>query len=146
LKLGSGLRASGLRLCLFAAAPVSCRTESTEARRAEAGRVAEATRKVREAPNRERAPLLKALEATACLTDDVCALKKRCADAYELQERALEGISAVRRATTGASAAEPVPSGATELLSNVTADLERAKTLAKECADMEGAVRRRYSL
>jgi hypothetical protein len=114
--------------------------------RAEAGRVAEAVRKLREAPNPEKAPLRKALEATACTADDICGLKKSCADAYALQEHALEGLSAVRHATTGAPAAEPVPSAAAALLSEVTASLERAKTLAKTCADREGEMRRKYSL
>lgn len=103
-------------------------------------------RKLREAGNAEKAPLRKALEATACTADDTCGLKKSCAEAYALQERALEGLSAVRHATSGASGAEPVPSAAAALLRDVTANLERAKTLAKGCADLEGTLRRKYSL
>jgi len=114
--------------------------------RAEAGRVAEAVRKLREAPNPEKAPLRKALEATVCTADDTCGLKKSCAGAYALQERALDGLAAVRHATSGASAAEPLPSSAAVLLSEVTASLERAKAQAKGCADLEGTVRRKYSL
>lgn len=125
---------------------VACHGERRQELRAEAGRISEAVRKVREASNPEKAPLRKALEATACSADDTCSLKKSCANAYGLQERALDGLSAVKRATTGASAAEPVPSSAATLLSEVTAELERAKTLAKSCADLEGELRRKYSL
>jgi len=103
-------------------------------------------RKLREASNPEKPPLRKALEATACTVDDTCGLKKSCTEAYALQERALEGLSAVRHATAGTSVAEPVPSAAAALLTNVEATLERAKTQAKECADLEGVVRRKYSL
>jgi hypothetical protein len=133
-------------LGLLAAATAACHGEREEALRAEAGRVAEAVRKLREAPNPAKPPLRKALDATSCTTEDTCGLKKSCANAYALQERALEGLAAVRHATTGASAAEPVPSAAAALLSDVTANLERAKTLSKDCADLEGAVRRKYSL
>ena len=127
-------------------ASVACHGERDEEVRAEAGRVAEAVRKLREAPNAEKAPLRKALEATVCTEADTCGLRKSCAEAYVMQERALEGVSAVRHATSGASAAEPVASSAAALLSEVTAGLERAKTLAKGCADQEAALRRKYSL
>jgi hypothetical protein len=103
-------------------------------------------RKLRETPNPEKAPLRKALEATACTADDTCGLKKSCGEAYALQERALDGLAAVRHATAGASAAEPVPSAAAALLSEVTEKLEHAKTLSKTCADQEGAMRRKYAL
>jgi hypothetical protein len=125
---------------------LSCRGERDQELRAEAGRIAEAVRRLREAANPEKPPLRKALEATACTADDTCELKNSCAEAYALQERALEGISAVRRATTGASATEPVPNAAALLLSDVTTNLERSKTLAKSCADSEGAMRRKYGL
>jgi hypothetical protein len=130
----------------FASVSVACHGEREEALRAEAGRVAEAVRKLREAPNPEKAPLRRALEAISCTADDTCGLKKSCSDAYALQERALDGLGAVRHATAGASAAEPVPNPAVTLLSEVTAGLERAKERAKECADLEGTVRRKYSL
>jgi len=133
-------------ICLGATISVGCRGEKDEARRAEAGRITEAVRKLREAPNRAKEPFLLALRSTSCATDDGCELKKTCTDAYLLEQQALDGISAVRRETTGGAPAEPVPSAAAALLSRVTLDLERAKTLAKNCADLEGAARRKYSL
>lgn len=124
----------------------ACRGEADQAKRSDVARMAEAVRKLREAPNHGRAPLLQALKHTECSAGDACALKQACTEAYALQEHALAGISAVHRETVGGAPAEPVPSAAAALLTEVTADLEKAKELAQSCADLEGSMRRKYSL
>lgn len=130
-------------LCLVS---VACRGESEQARRADVARVAEAVRKLRDAPNPAKEPLLKALQSTPCSADDACGLRQTCSDAYSLQARTMEGLSAVRHATTHASEAEPVPSGAAALLSEVVTNLQKAKIAAQNCADREGELRRKYRL
>ncbi len=129
---------------LACASTVACHRESDEARRSEVARVAEAARKLREAPNPAKDPLLKALKSTACTADDACGLKETCSAAYSLQARAMDGLAAVRRAATHTT--EPVPSGAAALLSEVETDLQRAKVEAQHCSDREGELRRKYRL
>ena len=135
-----------LTTMLAALAAAGCHGERDEARRADVARVGEAVRKLREAPNAEKDPLLKALRGIPCSNGDACDLRRTCVDAYALEERALDSLKTVRRATASASEAEPVPSAAATLLSEASRDLERAKDMATACADQEGALRRKYSL
>lgn len=122
---------------------MGCRGEAVEARRSEAGRLAEAVRLLRGAPSEERRPLLEALASAPCAEPDLCALRKTCADAYALELSARDALGAVRHAAQGA---EPVQREAVELLTRSEEDLRRAAELARVCADREGEARRRYSL
>lgn len=124
------------------AAP-ACHGEKDESRRAEAGRIAEAVRVLREAPNDGKRPLLKSLREVVCSADDLCELKRSCADAYELELTAFDGISAVRRTVRGT---DPIPPEAAPLLMKSESNLKRAADLTRACAESEGATRRRYSL
>lgn len=124
-------------------AVVACHGEAAEARRAEAGRIAEAVRALRAAPNDAKRPLLRLLHDAPCSAADLCGLRKSCEDAYGLELSALDGISAVRRAVRTADA---VPPEAAQLLTRSEGDLRRAAELTKACADNEGEARRRYSL
>ena len=117
--------------------------EADESRRAEAGRIAEAVRVLRAAPNDGKRPFLKSLREVGCTAEELCALKQSCADAYELEVTAFDGISAVRRSVRGA---DPVAPDAIELLTKSEANLKRARDLTRACVESEGAVRRRYSL
>ena len=112
-----------------------------EARRGEAAGVARSVEALRQAPNAEKAPFLKALKAAPCAAEDVCALKKACVDAYVLEQAALDAVSAVRARTRTADA---LNSDAVELLANAERDLGRSRELTKACADLEGAARRKY--
>jgi hypothetical protein len=135
-----------VRGVLFIAAlgsPLACHGEADEARRAEAGRIAEAVRALRAASNDGKRPFLRSLHDLACSTEDLCRLKRSCQEAYELELSALDGISAVRRAVRGV---DPIPPEAAELLTKSEGNLKRAAELTKACVESEGAVRRRYSL
>ena len=112
-----------------------------EARRGEAASVARAVEALRQAPNAEKAPFLKALKAAPCDAEDVCALKKACVDAYVLEQAALDAVSAVRARTR---TADGLNSDAVDLLANAERDLGRSRELTKACADLEGAARRTY--
>jgi len=121
---------------------VACHGEADEARRADVGRVSEAVRKLREAPNEAKRPLLLALQQTPCAADDAVTLRKSCSDAYEPLLAALDDIGAVRFAMqSGASKAVDVT-----LLQRSESRLKEAEMLTKACADLEGAMKRRYSI
>lgn len=122
---------------------VACHGEAAEGRRAEAGRIAEAVRALRAAAPEEKRPLLKSLGETLCSAEDLCALRKTCEEAYELELSANDGIAAVRHS---AQADDPVPKEAAALLGQVEGILRRAVELTKTCADREAETRRRYSL
>jgi hypothetical protein len=120
-----------------------CKLESEEARRGEAGNVTHAVEALRNAPNESKRPFLTALESTTCRSDDVCALKKTCVEAYSLELGALDALSAVRKDTSGG---DSLGTAAVELLGRAEQDLTRSHDLATTCADLEGAARRRYAL
>ena len=98
---------------------------------------------LRAAPNEGKRPPLLALEHTQCTAHDVCALQKACVTAYRTQVEALEGVAAVRRAVRDTAV---VPPETTELLSRAVSALGDAERLATQCADLEAAARRKYSL
>ncbi|HVU05677.1 MAG TPA: hypothetical protein VHE30_28205 [Polyangiaceae bacterium] len=133
-------RAHALALSLLASA---CHGERDQAVRSEAGRVAEAVRKLREADGAAKRPLLVALEHETCTAEDVCALRKTCADAYTLQVTALESVAAVRHANEDG---KPLPPEAMALLAEASAKLEASNAATKTCADVEGAARRKHGL
>ena len=124
--------------------PIACHGEGDQAARSEAGALARGVQVLRDAPNDAKRPFLSALEALPCSAADRCDLKKGCDAAYSLQVQAWDAIAAVRAATRDSTAV--VPPEAALLLSRSSADLARASALAKECADLEGAARRRYAL
>jgi hypothetical protein len=130
-------------LLALALVSAGCRSESVEARRGEAAGVARAVEALRQAPNAEKAPFLKALKAVPCDAGDVCTLKKACVDAYVLEQTALDAVSAVRARTR---TADGLNSDAVDLLANAEHDLGRSRELTKACADLEGAARRKYRL
>jgi hypothetical protein len=125
--------------CAFTA----CRTENDEVGRAEAGQVAHQVELLRNAPNAEKPPFRKALDQLACTRPDICKLRRTCSDAYALQEQAFAAIASVQSAVAGPG---DVPPGASIVLARAEADLARAKRWALECADLEGAARRKYRL
>jgi hypothetical protein len=141
----SRTRASSDRILFVAAlaASVACGGEAEQARRSEAGRLAEAVRRLRDAANADKRPFLLLLRETPCVAADACALRKTCVDAYSLETAAFDAIMAVRHATASGS---PVPDGAAALLSRSEAELRRAAELTRTCADLEATARRNYRL
>lgn len=128
---------------IVSCASTACRTEADEAGRAEASQVAHQVELLRNAPNAGKPPLRKALDELACTRPDVCKLRRTCSDAYALQAQALAAIASVQSAV---AAPGDVPPGASIVLARAEADLAKAKRWAIECADLEGAARRKYRL
>lgn len=141
----SGARTALPRVCALTLvlATSGCRQTDPELR-AEAARLSRAVDVLRQADNAEKAGPLEALERLECTADDLCALKERCASAYRLHVDALAAVAKVRRATRGN--AEPLSVGAVQMLQEATQQLETAKKQAKECADREGEIARKYRL
>jgi hypothetical protein len=78
-----------------------------------------------------------------CSTDAICTARRACSEAYALERGAVDALSAIRRATDADLA---VPPAAADLLVAAERDLVAARDLARDCADREGELRRRYSL
>jgi hypothetical protein len=133
------------RLWLLAALLAGCshRTEADAALRSEAGLVAHAIHRLREAPRGERRPLVAALQDLPCKDSEVCECKRVCFEAHELAARVDEDLASLRRAAGSTDA--PVP-GTKDLLEKAEATLGRAHELSQQCVELEGALRRRYSL
>jgi hypothetical protein len=135
--------ARALTLVALSVVAVACHGERDQAIRGEAGKVAEAVRKLREADGAAKRPLLVALQHEACTTEDVCTLRKTCDDAYTLQVTALESVSAVRHANQDG---KDLPADAVTLLGEASAKLAASNSATKTCADAEGELRRKYRL
>jgi hypothetical protein len=110
---------------------------SEEAKRAEVASVTVAIDRLRDAPNPNKPEFLQFLANTPCSIEDVCALKKDCADAYAEQVSALAAISQLKAAS--ASGAD-----ASAKLVAIQGQLERARDGAKACVDREARLLDRY--
>ena len=135
-------RAWGVVLALGACSS-GCGSSDRDAERAEAGALVHAIQAVRRAPHDAKQGLLAALEAAPC-TSDRCETKTVCVEAYQRHVRGVEGLAGARRALGGSDAL--VTRSSTELLTRAQEDLEKSVALAKECADREGELARRYGL
>lgn len=140
--MGSGFRspARALSALLLIA---GCHGEAEQARRTEAGRISHAVDNLRNVSNDTKAPYLAALERMSCSAPDLCELKRACVDAYRHQIHALSATHAVRRELQGDSGPGVAPSAAASLVS-AQQELEKAERQAHHCADLQGAVERRY--
>jgi hypothetical protein len=118
-------------------------TEQQIERRREAERVVYALESLRNAPNDAKPPLLKALEGVACVTEEICELKRTCVGAYEVHLRALAGTRAARHAVESDAGADKK---AAELLGQSARWLEEAARKTKRCADLEGEIVRKHKL
>lgn len=123
---------------------VACHGEAEQAHRTEAGRITHAVENLRNAPNAKKAPYLTSLERTPCSVPDLCALKRACVDAYRRQLDALGAVRAVKKAlqTDGGPA---LAHSAAVRLGSAQKQLADANRRAHHCADLQGAVERRYS-
>jgi hypothetical protein len=126
----SVIRAGALTLALLAS---GC--PGSPAEKPEAAAVSRAVRALRDADNAKKSELLGALRATACNSEDVCAVRSACLAAYELH---VDTLARLKGAVTGEADA-----GALDGLKH---DLERARELAAACTDAEGEMIRRYKL
>ncbi len=105
--------------------------------------MAHAVEQLRSAPNAAKAPLLRALERQPCESEDVCELKRVCVAAYRDQLGALDGARALEHALSGDAAAPP-PASAAALVESSEHRLEAARAGARHCAELQGALSRRY--
>jgi hypothetical protein len=106
-----------------------------------AGRLVRSVQVLRDAPNEAKAPLLTALEQSACSGAEACSTRNICARAYRLHVDAL-ALTEVAKARF-ASGKTPE---ATRLVMSAEAALREAKGKVSDCVDSEAALRRRYKL
>lgn len=97
---------------------------------------------LREAPNDTKPQRLLALKSTECRVEDICEVKRICADAYDRHVRALDALRAVKAAL----AADAADDNAMQLLQQSETQLADAKTRAEKCTALEGELRRTYKL
>ncbi|MGC4063750.1 MAG: hypothetical protein QM784_03735 [Polyangiaceae bacterium] len=111
--------------------------QSEQAKRAEVASVTVAIDRLRDAPNPNKPEFLQYLASTPCSLEDVCALKKACADAYAEQVAALSAIAQLKSASdSGANAGGK--------LAAIQGQLERAREGAKACVEQEARLLDRY--
>ena len=122
---------------------VGCSGAREQQRRAEAGRLGRAIDALREAPNPEKRPLLRALESEPCSAAELCALKQTCVDAYARHLNALDGVQASRRALEDREP-ETDSRRVAELVAASERELAEARRLGERCAELRGEAQRRY--
>lgn len=127
---------------LLIAGAASCeRDEQRERERTEAEQLLFAVTALREAEGDAKAPRLSALRALPCTAPEACELRDSCAQAYALHLRGVDGVRAVRHALdTDASA----PELAAKALDQAEKDVVAARRETARCADLHGALVRRY--
>jgi hypothetical protein len=112
------------------------------ARTDDAPRVVRAIELLRDAPNDEKAPHLRALVAEPCSSPDVCVLKELCVGAYERHVRALDAQRTIQHGLRAGAASADLQA----LLERTADDLARARDAAQRCADEEARVRSAHGL
>jgi len=128
---------------LFAALVIGCSGARDQQRRAEAGRLGRAIDVLREAPNSDKRPLLRALESEPCTAPDLCTLKQTCVEAYTRHLHALDGVQASRRAL---ESPEPETDSrrVAELVTASERELAAARKIGERCTELRGEAQRRY--
>jgi hypothetical protein len=108
--------------------------------KAEAGRITHAVDALRDAPNAAKSQLFAALQSAACETPDLCQLKQICVAGYGVHLHALSETARAKSllATPGTEA------DAAQALDIATHELSEAAPQISQCADAEGAARRKY--
>jgi hypothetical protein len=144
LKSREPLRAAAALLLLTLP---GCPGEVEQRGRGEAERVARAVSVLREADNAAKRPLLNALSAQRCTEPPVCELQRTCAEAYRGHLDGVQKSEAVRQKLDAPEGGAPLQSA--ELLQELdTAEhmLHMARESVRQCADLEGKLRRKYRL
>jgi len=91
-------------------------------------------------------PILQAIQSHYRYLPDE-ALKRVCELAYQRHLRALQSARSLRRALKGdAGVRGSDATQAGELITKAQHDLQRARRLARRCAEREGEIARRYGL
>ncbi len=119
-----------------------CDDEARAAQRAEAERIVQAVRALRDADSDSKAAHLEKLKGQACQLPKLCGLRDLCSEAYTLHQRGLEAtrVAADKLSSDGglSSAARHVA-----LAKKTLAD---ARVQTRRCADREGKVVREFKL
>jgi hypothetical protein len=122
----------------------ACSGDRERKQKAEVARVAHAVDVLREAPNEAKRPLLKALQATACVESDACELRRVCGDAYASHLAAIEGSRAVSaQLQAGVIGNER---DIAQLMAASKRALELGKQQSHACTELESTLKRRYRL
>jgi hypothetical protein len=132
---------AGLRLSLLALSLAACSSGSEARERDAAGRLVRAIQVLRDAPNEDKEPPLKALEAASCYGPSACSLRDICARAYRQHVDALTLTQVAKYRFASGKTAE-----ATRLVMSAEAALREAQGKVAACVDAESALRRRYKL
>lgn len=122
----------------------ACDDDKRAAERAEAERIVQAARALREAEGEQKVPRLAALAALPCNDVEVCRLRDVCKESGRLYLAGVDATRAVRHELGNDAGVDA--GAATRLLARAESDVKKAKQLGAECADAEGAVRRRFGL
>lgn len=109
--------------------------------KASADQVARAIEAVRNAPNEDKRAPLKALEKTACVSPEVCAVRDACAKAYTLHVEAVELTQMAKSAM-----AEGKTPRASKLAISAQQQLSLAKAPVEDCVQRDGELRHRFKL
>lgn len=128
----------------FALTVAACGGAEREAK-AEADRVLRAVARLREAPNEAKAELLPELSRLSCKDAEVCEALKVCTAAYERHVRAIETTARVKRRLDADAGPADAPELAA-LLGEAERELGQSRAMADRCAELEGALRRRFKL
>jgi hypothetical protein len=131
----SALAATILGVALASTAFLSCKSEHEHARKAEAQRVSDAVRAVREAPHNAKSQPLEVLKSLACRHPSTCQTQQVCAQAYSLHQQAVDRSSLLRQNLRDGHAVNDDAVG--QLLLLTEKDLDRAKQLMDECLRLE---------
>jgi hypothetical protein len=113
---------------------LGCRSDAERAEQGRVANLAERIDRLRRADNPGKRPLLQALEASACVSADACALKDLCVRAYQVHQRALDSIESLKHlaaSDAGTGVSEPVR----ERLRQAEQDLATARELGERCAE-----------
>ena len=94
---------------------------------------------LRDAPNPQKAALLDTLKSVSCAVPDLCALQRVCIDGYGQHVAALSETERARALMSSNNALE-----AGRTLDYARVELAQAAPKIAQCADAEGAARRKY--
>jgi hypothetical protein len=135
-----------LRWTPLLASLLLCLGCTSDARRAEQGRVANLAERIdrlRRADNPDKRPLLEQLTRAECVSPDACALKDLCVRAYQLHQRGLDAIAALSTLARGDAGAN---ADVATRLATAEKDLALARDLSQRCSEEQVRVVRKVLL
>ena len=132
---------SRLTALLASCALLACSSAREAEAKQSAGRVARAIEVVLNAPNAAKATALAELAKVSCGAPDICETRDICRSAYALHVEALTLTQAAKQQLDDGKSTE-----AAKLLGASEEKLTEASRRITDCAERDGALRRRYKL